>query len=90
MAYGLLAGLFTTQRLLATSATNADHAVGENANVPPSRSLVSRTNTRPGWLSATSTQEPPLVPLRVLFRQFNSVFMLIDHSHHQVTGQVTR
>ena len=40
--------------------TNARHASGPKASVPPSRSLVSRTSDAPGRLSATSTHDPPL------------------------------
>jgi hypothetical protein len=43
---------------------NARHARALNSMTVPSRSLVSRTRTARA-VSATSTQSPPLLPLRV-------------------------
>src|SRR4051812_3834651 len=46
----------------------ADQAAGENTRAGPAGSLLSRTPTMPGRLVATSTQLPPLLPLRLDFR----------------------
>jgi len=46
----------------------ARHASGPKVRTGPFGSLLSRTSTRPGRLSATSTHAPPLFPLRVLLR----------------------
>src|SRR6185436_2107104 len=50
-------------------------------SAPPSRSLVSRTATTSGRFTATSTQSPPLPPLRVLLCQWapvRSTIALLD------------
>lgn len=55
---------------LATVATKADHAWGVKVSVGPVWSLLSRTSTRPGRLSATSTHS--LDPDREDFLQFSA------------------
>src|SRR2546423_2312546 len=66
-------GVGTPGQMLSPARTAAMKAVqdsGVNVSVPPSRSLVSRTCTRPSTYR-TSTHEP-LLPLLVLLRQVSS------------------
>ncbi|GAA3757088.1 hypothetical protein GCM10022379_26180 [Micromonospora maritima] len=53
----------------ATSATNTRHEAAGRTSAGPAGSCESRTPTRPPRSSATSTQFPPLDPLRRDLRQ---------------------
>lgn len=70
-AFGLPAGcapVCGVQRADMVDRTKLVQAAGEKVRACPAGSLLSRTATRPGRLSATSTHAPPLSPLRVLLR----------------------
>lgn len=73
-------------------AMNADQAPGSKVRTGPSLSLLSRTNTVPGMLSATSTQSPPVGPLRVLFRQRAPSILIkfVHHPRNQFLAKVAR
>lgn len=75
----------------ATSARNARQAAGPKVSAGPAGSLLSRTPTTPGRLSATSTQLPPDDPLRRDLRQMALVrSMVAVHFLHQLVGLSAR